>query len=98
MIAREVMSSPVWTVPSGGTIAHARKLMVKHRISRLLVMDGEELAGILTKKDIAFRLREQEPAWRCLAAECSPIPIAIVISIFGELRSMVSTRRRNRRR
>ncbi|HUH79224.1 MAG TPA: CBS domain-containing protein [Methanoregula sp.] len=64
MIAREVMSSPVWTVPSGGTIAHARKLMVKHRISRLLVMDGEELAGILTKKDIAFRLREQEPAWR----------------------------------
>ena len=64
MIASEVMSSPVWTVSPHETIAHARKMMVKHHISRLLVMDGEQPVGILTKKDIAFRLREPEPAWR----------------------------------
>jgi len=64
MIAREVMSSPVWTVSPEDTIAHARNQMVKHHISRLLVMEEEKPAGILTKKDIAFRLREPEPAWR----------------------------------
>jgi len=64
MIASDVMSAPVWTISPKETIAHARNLMVKHRISRLLVMDGTNLTGILTKKDIAFRLREQGPAWR----------------------------------
>ncbi|MFA4860463.1 CBS domain-containing protein [Methanoregula sp.] len=64
MYARDVMTSPVHTVFPDATIAHARNLMVRHRISRLPVMDGETLAGILTKKDIAYRLRQGEPAWR----------------------------------
>ena len=55
------------------TIAHARNLMVKHRISRVLVMDGEKLAGVLTKKDIAFRFREQEPAWRRRPVDRIPV-------------------------
>jgi len=64
MIAQEVMSSPVWTISPAETIAHARKMMVKHKISRLLVTEGVKPVGILTKKDIAFRLRNPEPAWR----------------------------------
>ena len=64
MIARDIMTAPVYFVTPDETIAHARNLMVKHRISRLLIMDNEKLTGILTKKDIAFRFREQEPAWR----------------------------------
>jgi CBS domain-containing protein len=38
--------------------------MVKHKISRLLVMEDGRLTGILTKKDIAYRLHQAEPAWR----------------------------------
>jgi CBS domain-containing protein len=64
MIARDIMTSPVYFVAPDETIAHARNIMVKHKISRVLILDHGTLAGILTKRDIAFRFREQEPAWR----------------------------------
>lgn len=64
MYARDVMTTPVYFVSPDSTVAHARNLMVRHRISRLLVMEGPTLTGILTKKDIAYRLRQGEPAWR----------------------------------
>ena len=64
MFARDVMTAPVYVVDPNATVAHARNLMVRHHISRLPVMDGGKLAGIITKKDIAYRLRQGEPAWR----------------------------------
>ena len=64
MIARDVMTAPVFVVSPQDTVAYARNLMVKHKISRILVMDNGKLTGLLTKKDIAYRIREQEPAWR----------------------------------
>jgi CBS domain-containing protein len=64
MYARDVMTAPVFVVSPDATVAYARNLMVRHRISRLLVMEAGILTGILTKKDIAYRLRQGEPAWR----------------------------------
>ncbi len=64
MFAQDVMTAPVNVVAPDATVAHARNLMVRHHISRLLVMEGAKLVGILTKKDIAYRLRQGEPAWR----------------------------------
>jgi CBS domain-containing protein len=64
MYARDVMIAPVFVISPDATVAHARNLMVRHRISRLPVMEGGRLCGILTKKDIAYRLRQGEPAWR----------------------------------
>ena len=64
MLARDVMTTTVFVVEPNATIAHARNLMVRHRISRLPVMEAGNLAGIITKKDIAYRLRQGEPAWR----------------------------------
>jgi CBS domain-containing protein len=64
MFARDVMTAPVYFVSPDATVAHARNLMVRHKISRILVMEDEKLAGILTKKDIAYRLKQGEPAWR----------------------------------
>jgi len=64
MYARDIMTAPVHVVFPDATVAHARNLMVRHRISRLPVMEGESLVGILTKKDIAYRMRKGEPAWR----------------------------------
>ena len=55
MFARDVMTTPVFFVSPDETIAYARNLMVKHKISRLLVMEEGRLAGILTKKDIAYK-------------------------------------------
>lgn len=64
VLARDVMTTPVFVVEPNATIAHARNLMVRHRISRLPVMEAGNLDGIITKKDIAYRLRQGEPAWR----------------------------------
>ena len=64
MLARDVMTTTVFVVEPNATVAHARNLMVRHRISRLPVMEDGHLVGIITKKDIAYRLRQGEPAWR----------------------------------
>jgi CBS domain-containing protein len=73
MLARDVMTAPVFIVSPYETIAYARNLMVKHKISRVLVMDDGKLTGILTKKDIAYRLRQGEPAWRRRPIDQIPI-------------------------
>jgi len=64
MFARDVMVSPVFVVSPHDNVAYARNLMVKHKISRVLVMDNGKLVGVLTKKDIAYRLKQQVAAWR----------------------------------
>jgi CBS domain-containing protein len=73
MHARDVMTAPVHVVSSKETIAHVRNLMVKHRISRLVLMDDGKLTGIITKKDIGYRLREDEPAWRRRPVDQIPV-------------------------
>jgi CBS domain-containing protein len=75
MKAEDVMSSPVRVVSPEDTIAYARNQMIKHRISRVLVMDGGKLAGIFTKKDIVYRLRQTEPIWRRRPIDRIPISV-----------------------
>jgi CBS domain-containing protein len=58
------MTAPVQVVSPDTTVATARNLMLKHRISRLPVIENGTLVGIITKKDIAYRMRAAGPAWR----------------------------------
>ena len=73
MFARDVMTDTVFFVSPKETIAYARNLMVKHKISRLLVMEDGRLTGILTKKDIAYHIRQGEPAWRRRPVDQIPV-------------------------
>jgi len=41
MQAKDILSSPVYIVSPGENIAHARKTMLKHRISRLPVIEAK---------------------------------------------------------
>ncbi|NLM29757.1 MAG: CBS domain-containing protein [Methanomicrobiales archaeon] len=75
MRAVDVMSSPVYVIAPTDNVAYARNLMLRHRVSRLLVMEGSELQGILTKKDIAYRLRQSEPMWRRRPIDRIPVSI-----------------------
>ncbi|MET1128373.1 MAG: CBS domain-containing protein [Thermoproteota archaeon] len=60
------MSSPVIAVKPDDTVAHARRLMLRHRIGRLVVVDDDERpVGVLTKADLA-RLASTELARRSL--------------------------------
>jgi len=75
MRAVDVMSAPVYVVAPNDNVAYARNLMLKHRVSRLPVMEGDELRGILTKKDIAYRLRQTEPIWRRRPIDRIPVSV-----------------------
>ena len=78
MIASDIMSSPVYVVGLQENVAHARHLMLSHKISRLPVLDGERLVGIITKKDIAYRLRQSDPIWRRRPIDRIPVHVLMV--------------------
>jgi CBS domain-containing protein len=62
--AREHASRPLVTGEPDMDLEEAAALMVQHRIRRLPVVEGEELAGIVTLDDIAVRTGNLEVAQR----------------------------------
>ncbi|WP_406670680.1 CBS domain-containing protein [Methanolobus sp. ZRKC4] len=60
----DIMSSPVYTIEPEENVAHARRLMLKHKISTLVVIRNDKMAGIVTKTDLSKRLAQAEPMWR----------------------------------
>jgi len=62
--AREHASRPLVTGEPDMDLEEAAALMVRHRIRRLPVVDGDELAGIVTLDDIAVRTGNLEVAQR----------------------------------
>lgn len=75
MIAGDVMSCPVHVVDTAENVSRVRNLMLKHKISRLPVLDNSVLAGIITKKDIGYRLRQSEPLWRRRPIDSIPVSV-----------------------
>jgi len=59
---RDYMSMPVVVVSPSDSLAHARNLMLKHKINRLVVTDDERVVGILTSTDFLKVLRYPELA------------------------------------
>ena len=65
MDASEIMVSPVIVMRFNDTLAHARKLMLKHGKTRLPVIDVNETPiGIITQKDMIRAIEQSEPIWR----------------------------------
>lgn len=48
----EVMSSPVVSAPSSAEVVDVFGLMDEHRVRRVPVVDGGELVGIVTERDL----------------------------------------------
>jgi CBS domain-containing protein len=49
---RELMSSPVLTVPPGMDVLEAARSMARHKVRRLPVLHGQQLLGIVTERDV----------------------------------------------
>jgi len=47
-----VMSSPVTTMESKGTLGDAAQLMIQHDIGSVVVVEGKNPVGIITERDI----------------------------------------------
>ncbi|MEM2874720.1 MAG: CBS domain-containing protein [Candidatus Hadarchaeales archaeon] len=56
MKVSQIMSSPVLTVSKDSTLDRAMEIMVRERISRLVVVDGAKIVGVLTEKDMVREL------------------------------------------
>ena len=52
----EIMSSPLKTIPITTTVIEASHIMTVNKIRRLVVTEGEKIAGILSIKDIIKRI------------------------------------------
>lgn len=78
MNVKDIMSSPVFTIAPEETVAHARNLMLKHKISTLVVAQNEEMIGIITKTDLGKRLAQAEPMWR--RRPIDKIPVNMVMN------------------
>ena len=62
LTAGTMMTSPAATVEGGCTLDEAARLMAARRITRLVVMNGDELTGIVTRSDLlsAFLAPDRE--------------------------------------
>ncbi len=55
---RDIMESEVYTISADSSIEDASSMMIKHKVNRLPVLDGETLVGIITRGDIIRGLAE----------------------------------------
>jgi len=59
---RELMSIDLISVPPTATVAEAAQVMSLQRIGAALVVDGEDLVGIFTERDIVRALAAEHDA------------------------------------
>ena len=51
-----IESQTLVTAPADATVADAARLMQRHRVGALLVVEGKRLTGIFTERDALFRV------------------------------------------
>ncbi|MBX9602349.1 MAG: CBS domain-containing protein [Bryobacteraceae bacterium] len=56
----EIMSSPVITVTPGTPVSQCMRLMSSHRIRHLAVLEGEQIAGVVSIGDLVTWLIESQ--------------------------------------
>lgn len=65
MNVEEVMNDEVILIGENEQVNHARNLMLKHGLSRVIVVDRDDNPiGIVTERDLTRKLRGNGPAWK----------------------------------
>lgn len=82
MKVKDIMSYPVYVVSPGDSVARARNLMLRHKVGCLLVMDGDEIAGIFTKSDLNKKLIDQNPSWKKRPIDTIPVSSVCTEDVF----------------
>jgi CBS domain-containing protein len=78
MNVSDIMSSPVFMMGPDEPISHARNLMLKHKISTVVVGEGEKMMGIVSKADLSRKLAQTEPVWR--RRPIDKVPVSMVMT------------------
>jgi CBS domain-containing protein len=89
MKVKDIMSTPVYIIETDEPISRARNLMMKHSISRLVVVKKQppEIStskfnemipiGVVTKTDLTQRLDQAEPQWRRRPIDNIPVNVVM---------------------
>ncbi|MCE7697555.1 MAG: CBS domain-containing protein [Methanobacterium paludis] len=65
MKIKDVMNDQVSVVQENDQVEHARKLMLKQGISRIVVVDNEDKpVGMVTERDLTRKMRGNGPKWK----------------------------------
>lgn len=65
MKVKDIMDEEVFLIQENEQVNHARNLMLKHGLSRVIVVDkNDNPIGIVTEKDLIKKLRGKGPAWK----------------------------------
>jgi len=62
MLIRDIMKSPVVTIPPGTALADAYRTMQEGKIRHLAVVEGERLVGVVTDRDLRLATSNLAPA------------------------------------
>lgn len=67
------------TAPPQTTVSDAARLMASHNAGAVLVVEGEELVGIFTERDVVFRViaKDLESATTRLETVMTPSPLTL---------------------
>jgi CBS domain-containing protein len=65
MKVEDVMNDEVIVMQENEQVSHARNLMLKHGLSRVVVVDSEgKPVGIVTEKDLSRKMKGNGPEWK----------------------------------
>ncbi len=67
------MSSPIVAIKPTDPVAHAKNLMMRHKVKRLVVIDRGKPVGVLSMRDIAGRVGRGSSTWRRRPIDNVPI-------------------------
>ncbi|MDR2944783.1 MAG: CBS domain-containing protein [Methanosarcinales archaeon] len=81
MKMKNIMNSPVYVVEPDETVAHARNLMMRHKVGSILVVDAPLILGIFTKSDLNMKLFEEEAAWKRRPIDQIPIKSVMTANV-----------------
>lgn len=75
MELRDLLSGEILTIPHGASVAEAAECMEQEGVGSLAVLDGDELAGIITERDVVTCVaRGEEPSAAQVGDWMTPYP------------------------
>ncbi|WP_135606545.1 CBS domain-containing protein [Methanococcoides sp. NM1] len=87
MKVSDIMTSPVHVMGPDEPVSHARNLMLRHKISTVVVVENDKMVGIVTKSDLGRRLAQAEPMWRRRPIDKVPVKMIMTeepVTIYPE--------------
>jgi CBS domain-containing protein len=78
-LVQDVMTTELVTLPPTGTVAEAARLMLENDVGDVLVVDGDQLIGLVTDRDIVVRsvALDLDPDETTVGSICSAIVTAV---------------------